>query len=349
MHRQQLGALALLLALAAVAPATAGVETILGKWLAKAETPNGPVEVDIEVKQDGSQLVGTAAMFQGSIPLTNLKFDEPNLSVELALGGTTFRLAGVLKDGKFSGTYEQLGGDMKGPWSMARKPDAAPVATAATGAPPAAGIVGAWAAKSTTPGGDLAYTLELKQEGEKLTGVVSSEMGTMPIKEATLTGAALRWEVDLGGTIYRHDGTVAGDSISGKWIAVGGADTGTWTATRKPAAPAPGPTVVPVGSAGTLLDGAWTSVAVTGGGELTFQVSLKQAGEAVTGTVIGPDGSTVPLLRGRFAANALAFELEFTGSTYRIEATIAADGKLTGKWSAVGGTDSGAWSAQRKP
>src|SRR5438093_7528682 len=121
----------------AAPPARAGVESILGKWTAKAITPNGPLELELDIKIDGTQLVGSIAGMQGSVPLSNLKFEDPNLSLEVTLAGATFRLTGTLKEGKFDGRYEQVGADLKGPWTAERK--AIPALTTTAG-----GIAGLW-------------------------------------------------------------------------------------------------------------------------------------------------------------------------------------------------------------
>src|SRR5207247_611213 len=251
MKPKLLGSFALVLALGAPLPGFAGVEAILGKWLAKAETPTGPIELEIEVRQEGAQLVGSAAMLQSSIPLANLVFEEPNISVDLSAGGQTFRLKGTLKDGRFSGTYEQVGGDMKGPWSMERR--AAPASATDTG------ISGTWSSVSVTDNGDLALVLELKQEGEKVTGTVGSEMGTLPIKDGSYKDNALRYDVEFGGNTYRTEGTLKDGKFTGKWSTVGGTGSGAWSAARK-AAPTPVPAAA-AAAAGTpvvSLDGRWT-------------------------------------------------------------------------------------------
>lgn len=346
MRLYRIGIVALAAALAAPAPSYAGIEAILGKWLAKAETPTGPIELEFEIRQEGGQVVGSAAMMQNAIPLSNLKFEDPALSVEIAFGALAFRLAGTLKDGKFTGTYEQIGGDLKGPWT-AERPAAAAQTAAAAGAASAGtgGVTGAWAAVSATPNGDLPHDLVVEQQAEKVTGNVSTAMGSLPILNGSFRDKKLRYDIDLGGTTYRIEGTLAGDKLSGEWSAVGGTDKGAWNATRKapPAAPA-----AAAPAAGPLsLDGSWSAKATRTQGDVQFQITFQQSGPNVTGSVTAPDGNQIPLLRAQLAGNVLSFELE-VGTTYRIEATLE-HGKLTGKWSTVGGTESGAFSAEKKP
>lgn len=320
-------------------PGLAGVESVLGKWLVKAETPNGPMEIELELKQEGNQLVGSASLMQGTVPLSAVKFEEPSLTVELNLGGSSYKMLGTLKESKFTGTWEQIGGDMKGTWIAERK--SAPVmATLA-----ATGIAGSWNSVSVTPNGELVLNLDLKQDGERINGVLSSDMGSVPIQAGTFKENKLQFDVEIGGTTYRVEGSLKEDKFDGKWYPAAGGEGGAWSATRKPASPAPTatqPVVAPVS-----VEGTWQSIAVTPEGELPFQTVFKQAGGELSGQIVTPDG-TISLQKVSFADNKLSFEVDYMGGTYRIEA-ILADGKLTGKWSAVGGSDSGAWSAVRKP
>ena len=51
----------------AAGTASAAVEGILGKWTAKAITPTGPLELELEIKMEAAQLVGTLVGFQESV------------------------------------------------------------------------------------------------------------------------------------------------------------------------------------------------------------------------------------------------------------------------------------------
>ncbi len=117
---RNLAVLALMLFFAA-RPGVGGVEDILGKWVAKAQTPHGPLEMEFELKMEGNQLLGSAAAFQGSFPLSGLKFEDPNLSLEMNFAGTNFKLTGLLKEGRFSGKWEQVGTEVQGTWTAERK------------------------------------------------------------------------------------------------------------------------------------------------------------------------------------------------------------------------------------
>jgi hypothetical protein len=289
--------------------------------------------MEFELKMEGNQLLGSAAAFQGSFPLNGLKFEDPNLSLEMNLGGMNFRLTGLLKEGRFSGKWEQVGTDVQGTWTAERK-------STATTADTAGSITGIWSSIAVTSQGELLLTLDLKQDGEKLTGTVSSELGALPIQAATFKGEMLQFDLDLNGTIYRTNAVLKDDKFAGRWVNVGTNDGGAWSATRKAAAPS-------AATASSLpLQGTWNAVAVTPEGNRPFQLVLNQSGDVISGNIVTPEGN-IPIKKAAFAGNMLTLEIEYSGGSYRIEASLA-NGKLAGKWSSASGSESGAWSAEHK-
>ncbi len=334
-----LSVLALLLIIGTARPGISDIESILGKWLLKAETPNGPLELQLELKQDGSQLVGIIGTMQGNIPLSALKFQEPNLAAELTLGGMNYKLQGVLKDGKFDGSWEMIGGDVKGTWTAQRQVEPATV-------PAAAGLSGTWTSTAATPNGDLVAALELKQEGDKITGSFGSDMGTIPIQAASFKDNRLQFDVELGGAVYRVEGVLKENKIEGKWYPAAGGEGGAWNATRKLASTASASASSSAPTAAAGIEGAWDAVAVSPDGSLNFLLEIKKSSEGLTGRIVTPDGNLSVRKLG-FDSSKLSFEVDYMGGTYRLEGTLSGD-KLAGKWSAVNGTDTGDWSAVRK-
>jgi hypothetical protein len=319
----------------------AGSESLVGKWLVKAETPNGTRELEFEFKLDGTTLTGFASSTQGSVPLSALKFEDPNFSSELNAGSDVYKITGTLKEGKLSGTWEQTGRDSKGAWTAERKAAAAPAAAPAA----AGGIAGLWNTVAATPNGDLPALMELKMEGDKLSGEIRSDMGSMPIQAASFSGKALQFDLVLGNSTYRIQATLEGDKLTGGWGPAAGGEGGAWNATRRAAPPAEKP--VPAASApAPAAAGTWMVVAQTPEGPMQFQVEIKQAGSTLTGVMITPGGS-IPLQKPEFTDNKLIFLVNFQGGTYRVETTMAGD-KLSGKWSAVDGSDNGTLTAERK-
>ena len=314
----------LVLGLAAAA-GQAGSPAVVGKWLAKAETPNGLMDIVFDIKQDGGRLSGTALMFQSVIPLSGLQFENGNLVAELSVMGGNYKLSGTVSEGKIAGTWEQVGGGDKGTWTAERAPDV----------PAAPGIAGTWDSVAVTPGGELAAVLSLKQEGGGLTGTMSSDRGSVSLSALAFAEGKLHFEIELGGAVYKVDAAMEGDKLKGQWTPAAGGEGGQWSASRK-GAPAQEATVA----------GTWNASAGGPDGTLDFQLELRQDAGALTGEIVAPEGR-LTLQKVSFSDGRLAFEVQYMGGTYRIEASQ--DGaKLTGKWTAVGGSDTGTFSAQKK-
>ncbi len=316
----------------AVVMGQGGSQAILGKWLAKADTPNGPMEIEFEFRQEGTQLAGTALIMGSSVPLSNLQFDGSRLTGILLVFGESYQIAGGLRGGKLSGNWEQAGGDMKGTWSADR---AGGLSAAGSGA------VGSWDSVAVTPGGDLRAVLDVKQEGEGLTGTLSSDMGSIPVSAVTFKDGKFHFEVEVGGTVYAVDAELQEGALKGKWAPLGGETGGEWSATRRVAEPSPA-----AAPAAASLAGNWDAIAESPDGQLSFEMQLQQAGESISGQLVDPDGS-IALQKATFSGDMFSFEVEYMGGIYRIDLTLHGT-KLAGKWTAVSGTETGKFSAQKK-
>ncbi len=317
---------------------TAAGQSIVGKWKGTAETPDGPIGLQLEFKQDGGQLAGAISAMEETGQFSTVKFDHPNFSGDVVLGGNTYRLTGTMKDGKLEGTWEEVGGDAKGTWKVEPITPPAPVIATQPG-----GITGAWDSVAVTPNGDLPGTLELRQEGDKLVGEIKSDMGAVTLQAASFKDEKLQFDLEIGGDMYRVQATLKEGKLVGGWSPVSGGEGGAWNATRKAAAPT---AVAAPASAVPEIVGSWDAVASTPEGEMRFVVDIKQAGDGLSGSIVTPDGS-IELQKPVFANGALTFQIDYMGGTYRIEAALAGD-TLTGKWSALSGPESGKLTAGRK-
>ncbi len=328
--RTILSSFAFTLALAVVLPASqAGAQTIAGKWLANADTPNGPLELVFEVQQEGSQLKGTATVFETLTPISALRFEDGKFSGEITVMGGNYRLIATVSGSKMTGTWEQVGGEYKGTWTA----DHAAAASAA-------GIAGAWDIVADTPDGNAAYLLELNQQGAALSGTIGGDMGSAPLDALSYKDGKLHFEVDAGGGIYVIDGALEGDNLKGRWAVSGGGPSGTWSGKRKGAAAGS------AASAQASLAGTWDGSADTPDGNMAFQMLLQQNGDTLAGQIPMPDGN-LALKKVSFSGGRLAFEVDYMGGTYRFEAAL--DGtRLKGKWSSVDGSDSGSFAAQKR-
>jgi hypothetical protein len=86
-------------------------------------------------------------------------------------------------------------------------------------------ISGKWTYTMETPNGDMPVVLDLKAEGNRLTGTISAGgERTFAIENGTISGSAIQFsfkrERPQGGSMaYEVSGTVAGNSMKGKTTA----------------------------------------------------------------------------------------------------------------------------------
>lgn len=96
-------------------------------------------------------------------------------------------------------------------------------------------VAGEWATSLVTPRGDMTFTLVIMQDGSKLSGRMSSEMGEFPLK-GTVDGNRIRleWSFPDGGKMLavKFAGTVDKNSLSGL-ARLGDVGDGPMTAERR--------------------------------------------------------------------------------------------------------------------
>jgi hypothetical protein len=96
-------------------------------------------------------------------------------------------------------------------------------------------VTGTWDMSVETPQGTMTLTSTFKQEGEKLTGTQSSQMGEMAL-EGTVKGADIAFAIviDMQGqqVTISYVGKIDGESMTGT-IEFGGMGSAAWTAKKK--------------------------------------------------------------------------------------------------------------------
>ncbi len=232
MNRSCFGAFALVcLVLAYPATASADTGSVVGKWLAHAETPQGPLELTFDFRMDGDRMVGTVTVHESVMPASALKFEDPQLTLQINFLGGDYRIAGALKDDTLVGGWEQIGGEMKGTWKAERAAAENNTATAPS-APGAAGIEGTWNSVAASPDGELPFTIELKRSGPALEGKITAGAESVPLEKVTFSDGKLSFQVEYAGGLYRIEATLAGDKLTGKWSSIDGTDSGAFSADR---------------------------------------------------------------------------------------------------------------------
>ena len=195
-------------------------------------------------------------------------------------------------------------------------------------------VAGAWEITVDTPQGPNTSTLNLKQDGDKLTGDFASAMGSTPVTGTFSAGTvAVIANIDIQGTSLQLgiNGKVDADTMNGsvKFGDFGefpftGKRAGAGAAAAAPAAAPPAAAVV-AGSA-TEATGKWDIViSLEGVGEFPVQADFKQDGSKLTGTFSGPGGDVV--LQGTMTGPSL--KLEFEVETPQGKMPIVMTGDLT--------------------
>jgi hypothetical protein len=181
-------------------------------------------------------------------------------------------------------------------------------------------VAGAWELTIDTPQGANTSTMTLKQDGEKLTGDLASQMGSTPVTGTFAAGTvAVTANIDIQGASLQLgiNGTVNADAMKGS-VKFGDfgefpftakrAAAGAPTASAAPAAPAARAAAAAPGST-TDATGKWDIVlTLEGVGEVPVQADFKQDGTKITGTFSGPTGDVT--LQGTMTGPSLKLEFE---------------------------------------
>lgn len=211
-------------------------------------------------------------------------------------------------------------------------------------------VAGEWDLTINSPQGSRTIKADFKQEGEKLTGLLKSQRGEVPV-EGTVKGKEIKFSYP-----YKSDGleftitmtgAIEGAAMQGK-ADFGGLAEGDWTASRGGAVASTGqsgaPTVV---SGRNDVTGAWEFQVETaqGAGSPTF--TFKQDGETLTGHYKGALGEAP--LTGTVKGDKIEFSIKVSG---QIDATITYSGSIDGatmKGAAkLGELGDATWTGKRK-
>jgi len=96
-------------------------------------------------------------------------------------------------------------------------------------------VTGAWDLRVEAPEGTATPTMDLVQEGEKITGIYAGQMGKARL-EGTLQDDRIRFSIALKfkdrSYSIAYSGTVKGNAMAGT-AQFGDTGTGRWTAQRK--------------------------------------------------------------------------------------------------------------------
>lgn len=187
---------------------------------------------------------------------------------------------------------------------------------------------GEWDAAMNTPGGVRNFKLTFKVDGEKLTGTVGREAGSLP-----LTGTAKGSDVQFSYTVNYNGndlvltmtGKISGDDIKGT-VSFGGMAEDEWTAKRAgKAAAAPAPVASSTTNA-VDVSGSWEVEVQTDQGSGSPSFTFKQDGEKLTGNYKGTFGEAP--VNGTIKGDKIEFSIKVSG---QVEGTVVYTGTTDGK------------------
>jgi hypothetical protein len=216
-------------------------------------------------------------------------------------------------------------------------------------------IGGSWDVTLNSPQGTFNLQFNLKQDGEKLSGVVKSQRGELPL-EGTLKGkdVTLKWtaqweENDLPITLT---GALDGSTMKGS-ADYGGFAQGDFSATRSGESAAAKPSSPAAAAAApaekTDVSGAWAFQVETPAGSGTPTFTFKQDGEKLSGQYKGAFGEAP--LTGTLKGNKIDFTIKVQAqgqeATLNYTGTFEKDGTMKGTVN-LGEIGSGTWTAKRQ-
>jgi hypothetical protein len=175
-------------------PAPAQTPDIAGNWDVTVAMQQGPQLVPLVLKKAGDKFTGTLSAPQGELPVEASVKDKTVtilFSVQTQDGPLSMTMTGTVDGDTMTGTVD-FAGRGQSQWSAKRA--AAAAAPAASGAK--LDVSGTWAFAVETAAGSGTPTITLAQQGEKLTGTYSGQLGEAPLT-GTLKGSAIEFAIDL--------------------------------------------------------------------------------------------------------------------------------------------------------
>jgi hypothetical protein len=215
-------------------PIAAQDADILGEWDVSVSTPQSQgTSAPMVLKKERDKIVGTFSSPQGDQPVeADVKNNAVTIwfSVRTQSGPVSITMKGTAEDGVMKGTLD-LGDHGQGRW-LARRPAAA---SAIQGADTRLDVTGTWTFQVESSAGSGTPTMTFKQDGEKLSGHYSGQLGEAPLA-GTVKGTAIEFTIDIsleGNTVHIvYAGAVEKDALKGT-VKFGDLGEGTFTAKKK--------------------------------------------------------------------------------------------------------------------
>jgi len=210
---------------------------------------------------------------------------------------------------------------------------------------------GTWDTTLNSPQGTFNFQIILKQDADKLTGVIKSQRGEIPI-EGTQTGKDVKLkytikfqENDLPITLT---GAIDGATMKGS-ADFGGMAQGDFSSKRAGEGSANAAPAAPAAAPATNITGGWAFQVETSQGTGSPTFTFKQEGETLTGQYKGAFGEAP--LTGTVKGDKVEFSLkvEAQGQSFSLKyaGTVEKDGTMKGT-AELGEIGTATWTAKRQ-
>jgi hypothetical protein len=191
---------------------------ILGNWDVTVTAGQGPETLaPLVLKKEGDQIVGTFSSPQGDQGVeASVKDNAVTIwfSVRTQNGPISVTMNGTAEGDTMKGSMD-FGGRGQGQWAARRSSVTRAVTQAAESK---TDVTGTWAFQVELGAGTGTPTMTFKQEGEKLSGHYSGQLGEAPLT-GTVKGNAIEFAIDVsveGNAAHIvYTGTVEKDSMKG--------------------------------------------------------------------------------------------------------------------------------------
>ncbi|MGQ9917587.1 MAG: hypothetical protein ACUVS7_09250 [Bryobacteraceae bacterium] len=197
-------------------PAAAAVA---GKWEITATDPDGTARrATLDLKQEGEQLKGAITLDSGdTLPISTGKVNGDTFELKVPIGD-----GDIAVSGKVAG--DAVAGEYKIPTGEAGK---------FTGKRAAASLAGRWSVVARdAEGNEIRSTLDLKVEGDRLTGTLTTESGdSAPLVEGKVQGDSFSFKIYVGDGNIEVKGKLENGKVAGDYVTPNGSK-GTYTGTR---------------------------------------------------------------------------------------------------------------------
>lgn len=232
-------------------PAAAQSNDAAGKWNVTWNTGQGPLTGQLVVTKSGDKLTGKIVSDRGDISFEGTQTDK-NVKFTFVYndqsGPMNVEMIGTVDGDTMKGTFNAGNGAATGDWEGKRQasgggttatttaPTTTTTTTTATTTTAAGGVTGTWNLTVQLPEMTATPTVNLKQDGEKLTGdYLSTQYGKFPL-QGTVKGndVAFAFTMTIEGNAVEvnYSGKVDKDQIKGT-VNYGGMMSGTFTGTKK--------------------------------------------------------------------------------------------------------------------